>query len=180
MIYRRVIGISGSLIWSKTLMELIFNSCGEFLWSPEGPLSQIHSPHLHVAAPGIFSRLLRSAQMLKREWGAESNGNLLHYSSLVKLQTLFLSLRWKTCLWAELHHWCLSLQCKTCSWTEHSDDDDFTFMPSLHLVQHFFRRIKFVFVVFYFISSLQHVQHVFLEELRLFLRENFFRRTVHL
>ena len=27
---RRVIGISGSLIWSKTLMELIFNLCGEF------------------------------------------------------------------------------------------------------------------------------------------------------
>ena len=27
---RRVIGISGSLIWSKTLMELIFNPCGEF------------------------------------------------------------------------------------------------------------------------------------------------------
>ena len=26
----RVIGISGSLIWSKTLMELIFNPCGEF------------------------------------------------------------------------------------------------------------------------------------------------------
>ena len=27
---RRVIGISRSLIWSKTLMELIFNPCGEF------------------------------------------------------------------------------------------------------------------------------------------------------
>ena len=27
---RRAIGISGSLIWSKTLMELIFNPCGEF------------------------------------------------------------------------------------------------------------------------------------------------------
>ena len=26
---RRVIGISRSLIWSKTLMELIFNPCGE-------------------------------------------------------------------------------------------------------------------------------------------------------
>ena len=29
--WRRVIGISGSLICSKTLMELIFNTCGEFL-----------------------------------------------------------------------------------------------------------------------------------------------------
>ena len=27
---QRVIGFSGSLIWSKTLMELIFNPCGEF------------------------------------------------------------------------------------------------------------------------------------------------------
>ena len=27
---RRVIGISGSLIWSKTLMELVFNNCGGF------------------------------------------------------------------------------------------------------------------------------------------------------
>ena len=54
---RRVIGISVSLIWSKTLMELIFNPCGEFRWNPEGPVSQIHSPHLHVGAHGIFSDL---------------------------------------------------------------------------------------------------------------------------
>ena len=27
---RRVIGISGSLIWSKTLMVLLFDPCGEF------------------------------------------------------------------------------------------------------------------------------------------------------
>ena len=72
------IGISGSLILSKTQMELIFISCGEFRWSPEGSVSQIHSPHLLAGAPGIFSDLLMSAQMLKREWGAESNGKLLH------------------------------------------------------------------------------------------------------
>ena len=69
-------GITGSLIWSKTLMELIFNPCGEFQLSPEGLVSQIQSPHLHVGAPGIFSNLLRSVQMLKREWSAESNGKL--------------------------------------------------------------------------------------------------------
>ena len=78
----RVIRISGSLIWSKTLMELIFNPCGEFRWGPEGPVSQIHSPHLHVGAPGILSDLLRSVQMLKREWGAESNGKLPHIFNL--------------------------------------------------------------------------------------------------
>ena len=61
---RRVIGISGSLICSKTLMELIFNPCGEFRLRPEGPISQNHCPHLHVDAPGIFSYFLRSVQML--------------------------------------------------------------------------------------------------------------------
>ena len=39
-----MIEISGSPIWSKTLMELIFKPCGEFRWSPEGPVSQFHSP----------------------------------------------------------------------------------------------------------------------------------------
>ena len=66
---RRVIGISGSLIWLKTLTELIFSPCGEFWWSLEGSVSQIHSPHLHIGAPGIFSDLSRSVQMLKGEWG---------------------------------------------------------------------------------------------------------------
>ena len=36
----------------KTLMEQRFNPCGEFRWSPEGPVCQIHFPHLHVGAPG--------------------------------------------------------------------------------------------------------------------------------
>ena len=83
-----MIGISGSLIWSKPLM-----GC-----SPESPVNQIHSPHLLVVAPGIFSDLLRFVQMLKREWGAESNGKLPHLFILVKLQPRFLSLQWKTCL----------------------------------------------------------------------------------
>ena len=52
--------------------------CGEFRWSPEGPVRQIHSPHLHVGAPGIF---FRSVQMLKRKWSAESNGKLPHLFS---------------------------------------------------------------------------------------------------
>ena len=75
---RRAIGISGSPIWSKTLMELIFNPCSEFRWSPEGPVIQIHSPRLLVGAPGIYSDLLRFVQILKWEWGAESNGKLPH------------------------------------------------------------------------------------------------------
>ena len=83
-----VIGIFGSLISSKTLMELIFNRCGEFRWSPEGPVSQIHSLHLHVGAPEIFSGVLRSVQMLNGEWGAESNGKLPHLFIPSKTATL--------------------------------------------------------------------------------------------
>ena len=74
----RLIGIYGSLIWSKTLMELLFNPCGEFRWNLESPVSQNHYPHLLAGNPWIFSDLLRSVQMLKREWGAENNGNLQH------------------------------------------------------------------------------------------------------
>ena len=59
-------------------MDLIFNPCGEFTWSAEGTVSQIHAPHLHVGAPRIFSDFLRSAEMLKKEWGDESSGKLPH------------------------------------------------------------------------------------------------------
>ena len=62
----------------QQLIITLFNPCGEFRWIPEGPVSQIHSTHSHDGAPGIFSDLLRSVQMLKREWGAESNGKLPH------------------------------------------------------------------------------------------------------
>ena len=44
----------------------VINPCGEFRRSLEDPVSQIHSPRLHVGAPWIFSDLLRSVQMLKR------------------------------------------------------------------------------------------------------------------
>ena len=59
-------------------MQLIFNPGGKFRWNPESTVSQIHSPHLIVGAPGLFSDLLRFVQMLMREWGAESNGKLPH------------------------------------------------------------------------------------------------------
>ena len=112
-------------LWSsKKTIELIINPCSEFRWSPEGPVSQIHSPHLHAGAPGIFSGLLRSVQMLKREWGAESNGKLPHLFIPWWNEPWFLSLRWKTCLWVEFRPWFLSLQWRTCPWAEYSDDDD--------------------------------------------------------
>ena len=81
---RSMIEISGSLIWlKKTRMELIFNPCGEFRWNLEGPVSHIHSTYLHVGAPGIFSDLLRSVRMLKRESGVRKTmGRYRTYSSL--------------------------------------------------------------------------------------------------
>ena len=98
----------------------MFKPCGEFRWSPEGQVSQIHSHHLLVGAPGNFSDLLRSVQMLRRESGVrKSTGSYRTYSSLVKLQSRFLSLQWKTCLCAELQPWCLRLQWRTCPWAEH-------------------------------------------------------------
>ena len=137
----------GSLIQSKTLME-IFNPCGEFRWSPEGPVNYVYSPHLHAGAPGIFSGLSRSVQTLKRKWGAKSNGKLPHLFIPSKTATLvpefavedlpldrtatlvpvfavkYLSLRkpmasYRTYLsLIKLQPWLLSLQWKTCLWTE--------------------------------------------------------------
>ena len=42
----------------------------------------------YVGAPVIFSDLLRSVQMLKREWGAESNGKLPHLFIPSKTSTI--------------------------------------------------------------------------------------------
>ena len=96
---RRLIWIPGSLIWSKSLMELMFNTCGEFRWSPEGPVSQIHSPHHLFGAPGIFSYLLKFVQMVKERVGCgKQREATAPIKSLVKLQPWFLSLWWKTCL----------------------------------------------------------------------------------
>ena len=95
-------------------MELIFNPYSEFRWSPEDPISQVHSPLLHVGAPGIFSDLWRPVKMLNRECGCGKQYKAIApIQSLVKLQPRFLNLQGKTCLWAELQPWCLSLQWRT-------------------------------------------------------------------
>ena len=79
--------------WDLRISDLVknpdgtdINHCGEFRWSQEGPVNQIHSPHLHVGGPGIFSDLLGSVQNVQMQKST--------YSSLVKLQPWFLSLRW--------------------------------------------------------------------------------------
>ena len=88
-----IVGAKGDWdFWISDLAEnpdgIDINPCGEFRRSPEGPFSQIHFPHLHIAAPGIVSDLLRSVQMLKRELGAESNGKLPHLFIPSKTRTL--------------------------------------------------------------------------------------------
>ena len=55
--------------------DTVFNPCGEFRWSLEGSVSQIHSPHLHLV--DLF-KSWRSIQMRKKECGAKSNGKLPH------------------------------------------------------------------------------------------------------
>ena len=60
-------------IYRKRERERVVNFGG-----PEGPVGQIHFPHLHARAPGIFSDLFRSVEMLNTEWDAESNGKLPH------------------------------------------------------------------------------------------------------
>ena len=48
----------------------------------------IHSPHLQIGAPAIFSDHLSSVQMLKSEWGVKSNGKLSHLFIPSKTATL--------------------------------------------------------------------------------------------
>ena len=55
--------------------DIEVNRCGEFQWSSEGLVNQIHSPHFHAGAPGIFSALLRSVQMLWECGVRKATGN---------------------------------------------------------------------------------------------------------
>ena len=120
-----MIGISGSLIWSKTLKKLIFNPCVEFWWSLEGPVNQIHSPHLHIGDPGIFSDLLRSIQMLKREGVQKAMGSYCTYSIPDKTAALVPEFVVEDLPSAELQPRILRLQWRTYPWAEHSDGDNY-------------------------------------------------------
>ena len=140
---RRVIEISESLIWSKTLMELIFNPRGEFRWSPEGPISQIHSPHLLAGDPGIFSDLLGSVKMLKREWGAENNAKLPHLFILSKIVVMVPELAVGDLPSAELQPWFLRMLLRTCPWAEHSMMSNLYFSSNFYSFKHLFLKISF-------------------------------------
>ena len=59
---------------------------------------------------GCFQIFLRSVQMLLRDWGAESNGKLLHYSMPGKTATLVREFAVEDLTSAELQPWFLRLQ----------------------------------------------------------------------
>ena len=104
-------------------MEPIFNDCGEFPWTQEGPVSQIHSHHLVFGAPEIFSDLLRYVQM--SETGVQkSTESYRTYSISCKTAALVADFAVEDMPSAELQFRYLRLQWKTCPWTERSNDDD--------------------------------------------------------
>ena len=77
------------LFKKKNMMELILNPCGEFWWSLEGPVSQIHYAHLHVGALGyLFKSFKVCSDAKETEWGAETNGKLPHLLIPSKTATL--------------------------------------------------------------------------------------------
>ena len=71
-----------------------------FRWSPEGPVSQNHTPHLHVPrwCPWDLFRPIKICLDAKESGVRKATEATAPIQSLVKLQSLFLSLRWKTCL----------------------------------------------------------------------------------
>ena len=73
-------------------MDLIFNSCGEFRWSPEGPVGQINTPHLHDGAPGIFSDLLRQRCI------NVTRGVISPHHLLLRYRFRCVSVQWRTCI----------------------------------------------------------------------------------
>ena len=87
-----MIGISGSLIWSKTLMELIFNPCGEFRRAQSAKSSFLTSSLVPV---GSFQF---SSDAKERVGCGKQREATAPIKSLAKLQPRFLSLWWKTWL----------------------------------------------------------------------------------
>ena len=83
----------------------------------------MHSPHLLVDAPGIFSDLLRSVQMLKGEWGAESNGKLPHLLIPSKAVTLVPEFAMEDLPLDRTATLIPAFAVKDLPWEEHCDDD---------------------------------------------------------
>ena len=79
-------------------MELIFNPCGEFRWSPEGPVSHSLSSPPRWCPRDLFRTFNVCSDAKERVECGKQQEATAPIQSLVKLQPWFLSLRWKTCL----------------------------------------------------------------------------------
>ena len=101
-----------SLIWSKTWWNWYLTLVVNFGEVQRAVLAKSTLLTSTLVPLGSFQNLLRSVQMLKREWVQKATGSYRTYSSLIKHKLRFLSMQWKTCLWAEFQPWCLSLQVK--------------------------------------------------------------------
>ena len=81
-------------MWSKTLMELIFNPRGEFRWSLEGPTLLTST----LVPRDLFRSFKIYWDAKERMRCGKQRKTTASIESLVKLQPWFLSLLWKTCL----------------------------------------------------------------------------------
>ena len=88
----RVIGTSGSLIWSKSVMKLTFNPCGEFRRSVED--SDKSTLLTSTWCPWNLSRSFKVCFNTKERVGC---GN--QREATAPIHPWSLSLRWETCLW---------------------------------------------------------------------------------
>ena len=102
----KMIRISGSLIWSKTLMEMIFNPCGNFgevRWVQLAKATLLTSSLVPL---GYFLDVLRSVQMLKRESGVwKEMGRRRTYSIPGKNAALVPALAVKVVACAPVKQW---------------------------------------------------------------------------
>ena len=116
-------------------MELIFDPCGEFRWSPEDSVGQIHFPLLHVGAPGSFQifyglfRCQRESGVRKQREGYRT------YSIPGKTAALVSEFAVEDLPSVELQPWFLPLQWRTCPWAEHSDVDDPSILISVFFTE---------------------------------------------
>ena len=109
----RMIGISGTLICSKILIELYLIAVVNFGEIRRAQLNKF-TLLTSTLGPWVFSDIWRSIQMLKKEsLMRKAAGSYRTYLSPVKLQPWFISLQWKTCLWTQPRPWFLRLQWKT-------------------------------------------------------------------
>ena len=69
-------------------------------------------------------QIFKASSDAKESGLQNATGSYRTYSSLVKMQPRFLSLQWKTCLWAELQRWCLNFAVKDLPLGRTHDDDD--------------------------------------------------------